>query len=50
MTSAHPPLFNFELAPLERVQPWGKAGQQNLHWFGLTDGQYWIGKDSAVVG
>jgi hypothetical protein len=50
MTSAHPPLFNFELAPLECVQPWGKAGQHSLHWFGLTDGQYWIqaGNDTLL--
>jgi hypothetical protein len=49
MTSAPPPLFNFELTPLERFQPWGKAGQHNLHWFGLTDGQYWIQAGPATL-
>lgn len=35
-------LFNFTLTPLERIQPWGKPGEYRLHWFGLTDGQYWM--------
>lgn len=36
------PLFNFELKPLEQVQAWGEPHDPNLHWFGLTDGMYWI--------
>jgi hypothetical protein len=36
------PLFNFELRPLELIQPWGVPHDPNLHWFGLTDGDYWI--------
>jgi len=41
-------LFNFTLKPLASVQPWGELGNLNLHWFGLTDGEYWIevGSDS----
>jgi Family of unknown function (DUF5984) len=35
-------LFNFKLTPLGQVQPWGGPDDQRLHWFGLTDGQYWI--------
>jgi len=36
-------LFNFKLTPLRDVVPWGVAGDSpTLHWFGLTDGQYWI--------
>jgi hypothetical protein len=35
-------LFNFNLTALEQVQPWGEPGNCNLHWFGLTDGEYWI--------
>jgi len=42
MTSTHPTLFNFEFTPLEHIRPWGEPGQHQLHWFGLTDGQYWI--------
>ena len=35
--------INFSLTPLELVQPWGTPdGRQSLHWFGLTDGRYWI--------
>lgn len=35
-------LINFELTPLEKVLPWRKPGNLSLHWFGLTDGRYWI--------
>lgn len=35
-------LFNFNLTPLENVQPWGQPGEKHLSWFGLTDGEYWI--------
>ena len=43
-------LFNFELAPLASVTPWGEPGNHNLHWFGLTDGRYWInaGNDTLL--
>lgn len=42
-------LFNFTLTPIEQIQPWGKPGDQRLHWFGLTDGQYWIQAGDAVL-
>lgn len=35
-------LFHFRLTPLSEVQPWGEEGSEELHWFGLTDGEYWI--------
>jgi hypothetical protein len=35
-------LFNFSLKPLEQIEPWGEPGSQQLHWFGLTDGCYWM--------
>jgi hypothetical protein len=35
-------LFNFALVPLDSIEPWGNPGEYNLHWFGLTDGEYWI--------
>jgi hypothetical protein len=36
-------LFNFKLTPLGEIVPWGRPeGAPSLHWFGLTDGQYWI--------
>ncbi len=36
------PLFEFELRPLREIQPWGGPEAPSLHWFGLTDGLYWI--------
>jgi hypothetical protein len=33
--------FRFVLTPLGRVAPWGHE-DRSLHWFGLTDGWYWI--------
>ncbi|WP_432932737.1 DUF5984 family protein [Microbispora sp. CA-135349] len=33
--------FRFVLTPLGRVAPWGDE-DRSLHWFGLTDGWYWI--------
>ena len=35
-------LFNFQLRSLEQVLPWQSQGQSYLHWFGLTDGWYWL--------
>ena len=35
-------LINFELTSVEEVAPWGGPGNQSLHWFGLTEGRYWI--------
>lgn len=37
-----PPLFQFQLRPLDEIEPWGEPEDPNLHWFGLTDGRYWI--------
>ncbi|MGC4894538.1 DUF5984 family protein [Micromonospora sp. DT31] len=33
--------FRFELYPLDEVSPWG-SDRPRLHWFGLTDGWYWL--------
>ncbi|WP_442929507.1 DUF5984 family protein [Micromonospora sp. WMMA1949] len=33
--------FRFELYPLDEVSPWGRD-QPRLHWFGLTEGWYWL--------
>lgn len=35
-------LFNFRLKPLNEVTPWGGPDKPNLHWFGLTEGEFWI--------
>ncbi|WP_123601984.1 DUF5984 family protein [Micromonospora sp. Llam0] len=33
--------FQFQLRPLDQVHPWGRD-KQTLHWFGLTEGWYWL--------
>jgi len=35
-------LFEFKLKPLQEVMPWGEEPELNLHWFGLTDGIYYM--------
>lgn len=35
-------LFEFKLKPLQEVVPWGEKPDLNLHWFGLTDGIYYM--------
>lgn len=42
-------LFNFTLAPIESIVPWGEPGSRRLHWFGLTYGEYWIQAGDAVL-
>jgi hypothetical protein len=34
--------FHFHLTPIEEIKPWGTKDEPVLHWFGLSDGQYWI--------
>jgi hypothetical protein len=36
------PLFEFRLTPVDRVEPWEAEAGPNLHWFGLTEGTYWL--------
>jgi hypothetical protein len=33
-------LFEFELAPVDQIEPWGKAPNLSLSWFALTDGVF----------
>lgn len=42
-------LFDFTLVPLDEIEPWGKPGQLSLHWFGLTDGYYWMDVGSSTL-
>ncbi len=34
--------FHFRLKPILDIAPWGTADDLYLHWFGLTDGWFWI--------
>ena len=36
------PLFNYKLANIEDVQPWGSEGDYSLHWYGLSLGYYYL--------
>lgn len=36
------PLINFQLKPPEEIAPFGREPNTSLHWFGLTDGDYWL--------
>ncbi len=44
-----PPLFEFQLTALDRVVPWGRSNDPNLHWFGLSDGSYWMNVGEAKL-
>lgn len=35
-------MFEFKLAALDHIEPWGTPPDLTLHWFGLTDGSYFI--------
>jgi hypothetical protein len=35
-------LFEFQLKPLEKMTPWGNQPELDLHWFGLTEGIYYL--------
>jgi hypothetical protein len=40
--------FRFRLRPVAEVSPWG-GPDRRLHWFGLTDGWYWIEIDGLEL-
>lgn len=42
-------LFNFALNPLNEITPWGDPGSERLHWFGLTDGSYWLAAGASTL-
>ncbi|WP_457795929.1 DUF5984 family protein [Methylocystis sp. S23] len=42
-------LFNFTLRPLDQATPWGGPEKPSLHWFGLTEGEYWIEAGEATI-
>jgi hypothetical protein len=36
------PLINFKLKHPDDVTPWGAPPEDRMHWFGLTDSEYWL--------
>jgi hypothetical protein len=49
LTQNVPLSFEFTLRPVDEIQPWGSDDEQRLHWFGLTDGCYWIRVGSEEI-
>lgn len=44
----HMALINFKLKHPDHIIPWGDAPHTNMHWFGLTDGEYWLDLGKAT--
>lgn len=42
-------LIEFELLPLQEIQPWGEKPNRTLNWFALTDGNYHINVGSEQL-
>jgi len=42
-------LFEFELDPVEQIEPWGKPESPNLSWFALTLGRFWMPVGDQVL-
>jgi flavodoxin len=36
------PLINFKVKSPENIVPFGREPNTSMHWFGLTDGDYWL--------
>lgn len=43
------PLFEFELARVEDITPWGEPGNRSLSWFALTDGTFRIAAGEQIL-
>lgn len=41
-------LFNFQLRDIAAIEPWG-GETPSLHWFGLSDGWYWLSVGEAEL-
>lgn len=41
-------LINFKLKHPDNIIPWGDAPDTTMHWFGLTEGEYWLDLDKAT--
>jgi hypothetical protein len=35
-------LIDFKLKNVDDIAPWGSGQNENMHWFGLTDSNYWL--------
>lgn len=42
-------LINFTLRHPDHIIPWGEEGDKSIHWFGLTEGEYWLDLNKATL-
>lgn len=42
-------LINFTLKHPDNIIPWGDSPDTSMHWFGLTDGEYWLDVNKATL-
>lgn len=42
-------LVNFRLKHPDTIIPWGDAPDTSMHWFGLTEGEYWLDFNKATL-
>jgi hypothetical protein len=42
-------LINFKLKHPDNIIPWGDAPDTSMHWYGLTDGEYWLDVNKATI-
>lgn len=42
-------LINFKLRHPNNITPWGTPHGGSMHWFGLTDGEYWLQVGKAKI-
>lgn len=42
-------MINFKLKNIDNIVPWGSEDDQSMHWFALTNGEYWIEIQNATL-
>jgi hypothetical protein len=42
-------LINFKLRHPDNIIPWGEHPDTSMHWFGLTDGEYWLDVNKTIL-
>ncbi len=42
-------LINFKIRHPDNIFPWGDQSDARMHWFGLTDGEYWLDLNKTTL-
>lgn len=42
-------LIHFKLKHPDNITPWGEGPDISMHWYGLTDGEYWLNVNKATI-